>query len=112
MIYQFAIHTNLPAGSAMPLDPMFALYRKSRSGAKLTREEKDMIAQRVYGLSGMTGSTYKAGGFAAPFHDHLPRILAQDPYNSTTWHQYHAPDITSLRRALYGAASRTEMIQV
>lgn len=100
MIYQFTVHNNLPANSAIPLDPVFALYRKSKSGAKLNREEKDTIAARLYGVFGAHGSTYRAGGFAAPFHDHLPRFLVQEKYSNGTWKTYYAPDVTSLRRAL------------
>lgn len=108
MIYQFTVHNSLPANSAMPLNPVFALYRKSKSGAKLTREEKDTIAECLYGVFGAQGSTYRAGGFAAPFHDHLPRFIVQDRYKSGAWRTYYAPDVTSLRRAL---RTREEIIQ-
>lgn len=92
----------------MPLDPMLALYRKSKSGAKLTREEKDRIADRLYGLFGSHSSTYKVGGFAAPFSDHLPRFLVQDKYGAATWREYYAPDVSSLRRALH---TREEIVR-
>jgi len=78
---------------------MFSLYRKSRSGAKLTRNEKDTIASRLYGIGGAHNPTYKYGGFAASFSDHLPRFLV---HQHGSWNVYYAPDRTSLRKALFG----------
>jgi len=83
----------------MPVHPMFSLYRKSKSGAKLTRNEKDTIACRLYGIGGANGPVFKCGGFAANFSDHLPRFLV---HQHGSWRAYYAPDRTSLRKALFG----------
>lgn len=77
------------------------LLEKAQSGAGLTREEKDRIASILWGIFGSHSSTYKLYGWAWPMANCLPRILV-----SYTWDKYfapyHAPDKTSLRKALCG----------
>lgn len=97
MIYQYAQH--LPHGSAMPDCEAFRLYRKAASQKKLTRQEKDRIAELCYGRFGAGCSTVRFLGFAAPFHQILPRFLVKQYGN---WEAYYAPDKGSLKKALSG----------
>lgn len=96
-VYQFTSHENLPEGSACPVHEMFQLYGKLQKGIKLTRGEKDYIAEML--SNNGYSPTYKVMGFAAPFAFVLPRILVMQ---WGTWREYYAPDKTSLRKALYG----------
>lgn len=78
---------------------MFDLHDKLERGEKLTREEKNYIADRLYGAGGQNnGSTYRLGGWSANFSDLLPHFLVKADYFG--WYEYVAPDRTSLRHAL------------
>ncbi len=70
MIYQFAFHSNVTA--TPPACQMFDLYHRIQAGQKLGREEKDQVANGLYGLFGQSRATYKHGGWAAPFAQVLP----------------------------------------
>jgi hypothetical protein len=98
MVYQFTSHKNLPKGSACPIDRMFQLYGKALKKKKLSREEKDYVANRLYGISGCGSSLYKTMGFQANFFQVFPRILVNIKYYG--WQTYYAPDKTSLRKAI------------
>lgn len=105
-IYQFTHHQNLPPNSPMPQCRMFDLFQKLERKERITREEKNFIANSLYGTFGSKSSTYKLGGFAAPFHKVLPRFLVKQ-YDY--WQECYAPDKTSLRSALFGTVK--EIIQ-
>ncbi len=97
MIYQFAFHSRV---KQEPTDcTMFELYRKVYAKEKLTREEKDRIADRLYGVLGQHSATYKYLGYAAPFHRVLDRFLVRHKHDDC-WREYYVPDRTSLRKAL------------
>jgi len=98
MIYQFTQHSNLPAGSAMPLCGMFTLYRAIKRGDNLNREQKNYIAAQLYGLFGSQSHVYKLRGFAADFSDVLPCYVVKVKHYG--WREYYAPDKTSLRKVL------------
>lgn len=100
MIYQFTEHSNLPKNSACPVNPLFQLYGKLMAKKNLTRQEKDRIADSLYGTFGAGSSTYKTGGFAAPFHQILTRFIVN--IRHCGWQEYYAPDKTSLRKAIGG----------
>lgn len=99
MVQQFTVHAGLPDGSAAPIHRMFTLYGKLREGKKLSKEEKEYVAGQLWGTMGANSSTFRLGGFAAPFYRYLPQILVKQ---HGSWQEYHAPDKTSLRKALYG----------
>ena len=65
----------------------------------LNKNEKNKIAEILYGLGGGSSSTYKLGGWAWPMSRYLPKILVKQHGN---WQEYYAPDKTSLREALGG----------
>ena len=99
MVYQFTAHGNLPKGSAAPIHRMFQLYGKLMQRKKLNKEEREYVTDRLWGTMGQHSSTYKLGGFAAHFSTYLPKILVKQ-YGS--WHEYHAPNKTELRKVLHG----------
>ena len=99
MVYQFTVHSNLPTGSAAPVHRMFTLYGKLMQGKKLTKEEKEYVTDRLYGMSGSHSGSYKLGGFVAHFSHVLPKILVKQ-YGS--WQEYFAPNKTALRKVLHG----------
>jgi hypothetical protein len=107
MVFQFTEHSNLPKGSACPVSPMFQLYGKAVAGQELTREEKDLVAERLYGAGAIGGSMYKLGGFAAPFSQVAKRILVNSEHYG--WTAYYAFDKMSLRKALKGLCTIIEM---
>lgn len=111
MIYQFTIHERLPKGSAMQDCRMFKLYRKIKeSGIKsLTRQEKDYIADCLYGTSGMYSHRYKYMGFAADFSTVLNRYLVNERYYG--WKEYYSADKTALRKTI-GSHNITEIIAI
>ena len=77
------------------------LLEKMQAGGSLTREEKDRVANILYGLFGAGGSSYRLLGWQWDMSRHLPRFLVQYKYDSHFW-PYYAPDKTSLRKALTG----------
>lgn len=100
MIHQFTVHENLPAGSPRPSCQAFDLYDKLLAGKALSRQEKDRVAELLYGIGSSHSCWYKCGGFLAPFDQVLPRYLVLARWGG--WRAYWAPDKTSLRKALTG----------
>lgn len=80
------------------------------SDKPLTRAQKDALANLLWGTFGSNRSEYREAGWAWPLRSapRMVRILVRFP-NESTFQAYYAPDKTSLRRALYGAA-KAEMI--
>lgn len=92
---------------AVPVKPdteITKLLEKCGDGVRyvfLTREEKDRIAEILYGLFGSHSSVYKLHGWAWPMHRVLRKFLIQFKYDSA-YHPFFAPDKTSIRKALKG----------
>jgi len=82
-----------------PDNDLTRLLEKAQSGAALTRDEKDRIANTLYGLFGSHSSTYKLAGWAWYMGSCLRRILVNYSWDSN-FQPYYAPDKTSLRKAL------------
>lgn len=99
MIRQFAFHSGVK--SEPPDCEMFRLYRKVSEKLKLSRKEKDQIANGLYGCFGSQSGTYRIFGWEAPFYTVLDRFLVRLRYDNC-WLAYYAPDKTSLRRTLVG----------
>ena len=81
-----------------PVTPTTILLENAMSGSQLTREEKDKVAEILYGIMG-SGVVYKLAGWAWNMEECFPRILVKhkcDKYFTP----YYAPDKTSLRKAL------------
>ena len=93
--YRFVSH----AKEKKPDNDITRLLEKAQSGEALIREEKDRIAGILWGLFGGHSSTYKLAGWAWPMRDCLPRILVNYRWDNH-FEIYHAPDKTSLRKAL------------
>jgi len=69
------------------------------AGKLLRRGEKNRVAEILYGTFGAGSSTYKLAGWAWPMSECLNRYVVKQ-YDS--WHEYYAPDRTSLRSVLHG----------
>lgn len=95
------------AAAEKPVTSDTILLEKAMEGRVLTREEKDRVAEILYGSFGAMSSTYKLAGWAWPMSSSLKRILVSFTY-ANTFHPYYAPDKTSLRKVL---SSVDEMIE-
>lgn len=84
-----------------PDNELTRLLEKTQAGTVLTRDEKDRVANTLYGLFSSHGSTYKLAGWAWNMSMCLPRILVRFDYDNY-FSPYYAPDKTSLRKALLG----------
>lgn len=106
--YQFAFHSNVP--KTPPKNEITELLDKAFTDEPLTRQEKDRIAEILYGLFGANSSTYKLAGWAWPmaYARQIRRILVKFRYGP--WVEYYAPDKTSLRRALPDQSQIVEMV--
>ena len=69
-------------------------------GAPLTRQEKDSIAETLWGVFGSHSPVYKLAGWAWNMRFVLPRILVKHTYDNS-FSIYYAPDKTSLRKVLH-----------
>lgn len=97
MIYQFAFHNGVK-----PVPPECEakqFHDKLTNHQPLSRQEKDRLAEILYGLFGQHRPIYKMGGWAFDFTDLLPCILVRSEFSSS-WGEFYAPDKTSLRKAL------------
>ena len=99
MIYKFVHHDRV--SDDPPEHFMFDLYRRLEKGAKLDRKDKDILTDTLYGTFGSQSATYKLMGWAVCFCDVLQKYLVKFPYDNL-WHEYWAPDKTSLRSAIKG----------
>ena len=86
-IYQFTSHSNLPADSPQPQHRMFDFYNRLLAGDPLSDKEQLIVIDSLYGTFGIQSSTFKFGGFAAPFHAVLKRFLVKR-YGS--WQEYYS----------------------
>lgn len=86
------------------------LLDKAFTDQPLTREEKDGIADWLYGTFGAHGPTYKLSGWAWPMAQarQLRRVLVSFKDSPDTFHAYFVPDKTSLRRAL----NRSDIVEM
>lgn len=82
-----------------PDNDITRLLEKAATDKKLTRIEKDRIAQILYGVCGAHNSIYRLHGWAWPMCECLPRILVNFKYDNV-FHPYYAPDKTSLKKVM------------
>lgn len=86
-----------------PLDGLkeakvYKLKVKCMNGERLTREEKDWLAEKL--STSLYGKCcIPLMGWMFNFYNYLNRYLVRQ-YGD--WREYYAPDRTSLRHALYG----------
>ena len=89
------------ASKEKPDTEITRLLEKAMRYERLTRQEKDRIAEILYGTFGSHGSAYRLAGWVWYMASYLNRILVRFEHDSE-FYPYYAPDKTSLRRALYG----------
>lgn len=87
------------ARDTKPDNDITRLLEKAMRGESLNREEKDRIANQLYGTFGSQSSTYKLAGWAWSMSGYLRRILVRFNWDNN-FHPYFAPDKTALRKAL------------
>jgi hypothetical protein len=106
---QFAYHALVPA--TPPVNETTQMLDKAFTADPLTREEKDKIAQLLYGTSGPGHSTYRLAGWAWDMNEatQIRRILVKYSHDNH-FSIYFAPDKTSLRDALNKDHAIDEMI--
>jgi hypothetical protein len=75
------------------------LLEKAQDFDDLTREEKDRIANTLWGIFGSHRASYRLAGWEWPMWDCLHRILVRHTYDNH-FSVYYAPDKTSLRKCL------------
>lgn len=76
----------------------FQLRSKLNNGEKMTRAEKDWLAQNVKS-NGIFKRAEPVGGYCFDFSDVLHSFIVKQ-YGK--WTEYQAPDKTSLHKILYG----------
>ena len=87
------------ATATKPDNNITRLLEKAIRKENLSREEKDKIANLLYGIWGSKGPIYRLAGWAWNMKDCLPRILVLFAW-SDGFHIFYAPDKTSLRKLL------------
>jgi hypothetical protein len=89
------------ATEAPPNNQITSLLDKAFSDEKLTRADKNRMAEILYGSSTMQSSIYRLAGWAWPMFlaKQFREIVVQDRY-SGQWRSYWAPDKTALRSVL------------
>ena len=83
-----------------PDNQITQLLEEAQRGEKLTREQKDRIADLLYGTFGAHAQgCYKLAGWCWNMREALPRFLVRHTYDNT-FTPYYAPDKTALRSVL------------
>jgi len=77
---------------------VYLLREKLNKGEKLQRAEKDWIAQNLNSNTFFKNAV-PLMGYRFDFSDILRKFLVKQYGN---WHEYNAPDRTSLRSAIFG----------
>lgn len=83
-----------------PDNEITRLLEKAQRKELLSRQERDRVAELLYGLFGGHGPIYKLAGWAWDMSTHLPRILVSFRWDGGRFESYYAPDKTALRKAL------------
>lgn len=89
---------DIPTLDTLENSIVYALRVKLNNGATMDRAEKNWLAENVRSNSYFR-TAVPLQGYRFDFSDVLHRYLVNQ-YGS--WQEYHAPDKTSLRAALYG----------
>ncbi len=102
--YRFSNFDRVPVQP--PTGWQITLLEKAFGDDPLTREEKDQIANILYGTFGSQSSDYKLSGWCWPMSRarQMRRILVSFRYERGTFRTYYAPDKTSLRAVLSDVA--------
>jgi hypothetical protein len=95
----FAYKFSSTATAEKPDNKLTQLLEKAKEGQVLSREEKDRIANILWGTFGSQSSTYRLAGWAWYMGDCLQRILVRHTYDSH-FEVYQAPDKTALRKCI------------
>ncbi|MCK5235886.1 MAG: hypothetical protein KAR06_02780 [Deltaproteobacteria bacterium] len=95
----YAYKFSSTAKEEKPESEITALLEKTLRKDKLTREEKDRVANILYGIFSGHSSAYRLLGWVWYMDGVLPRILVRYRHEQYFW-PYRAPDKTSLRKVL------------
>lgn len=90
--YKF-VNWEVPALGTLKDSKVYQVKERLLNGQKLTREEKDWLADKL----AVGHGSIKLQGWSFDFYSLLKRFIVRY-YDS--WYSYYAPDKTSLRRAL------------
>lgn len=96
----FAYKFSSTAMAEKPDNELTRLLEKAQDYDALSREEKDRIANILWGIFGSHSSTYRLAGWAWGMSTCLRRILVRHTYDSH-FSIYFAPDKTSLQKCLH-----------
>ena len=89
---------DIPALDTLENSTVYVLRVKLNNGGTMDRAEKNWLAENMSSDSYL-GMAVLLQGYRFDFSDVLHRYLVNQ-YGS--WQEYHAPDKTSLRAAIYG----------
>lgn len=94
---RFASH-DIPELQTLRNSKVYLLREKLNKGEKLQRAEKDWIAQNINN-NAFFKNAVPLMGYRFDFSDILRKFLVKQYGN---WHEYNAPDKTSLRSFIFG----------
>lgn len=89
---------DIPALDTLQNSIVYALRVKLNNGGTMDRAEKNWLAENI-SCNSCFRTAVPLQGYRFDFSDVLRRYLVNQ-YGS--WQEYHAPDKTSLRAAIYG----------
>ena len=97
---QFAFNANV--NKIPPVNDWTILLDKAFTDEPLSREEKNKIADILWGTFGAQSSCYKSMGWMWDMSEakQVKRILVSFTYDTGVFRTYYAPDKTSLRSVL------------
>lgn len=82
--------------------PEYILRQRLNNGGKLTREDKDWLAEHLY-HNCFFSTSLPLRGYRFDFSDTVKRYIVNQ-YGQ--WNEYYAPDKTSLRNTLRGKINK------
>lgn len=87
------------AVNTKPVTDVTELLEKTMQGGRLSREEKNRIAEICYGVCSQYSQCYKLHGWCWDLTSCLPAFLVE--YETGDIQKYYAVDKTALRKALH-----------
>lgn len=103
---KFVSH-DVPELETLKFSKAYQLREKLNNGERMNRIEKNWLAEAV-NRNSLFKKAVPVGGYRFGFCDVLKTFLVKQYGN---WSEYNAPDITSLRRILYGRIDRITQIE-
>ena len=94
---KFVLH-DVPELETLQFSKAYQLREKLNNGEKMNRIEKNWLAEAV-NRNAYFKKAIPVGGYRFGFEDVLKTFLVKQYSN---WYEYNSPDITSLKRIVYG----------